>query len=72
MVRMQGLCKLLKNVVYLTKRTEAARFHVKQMQLLYPTYVIFLGLMGELWLFCRRTVQFSDGKKEVFVGIDSG
>uniref|UniRef100_A0A8W7P1E1 Nucleolus and neural progenitor protein-like N-terminal domain-containing protein n=1 Tax=Anopheles coluzzii TaxID=1518534 RepID=A0A8W7P1E1_ANOCL len=44
-VRMQGLCKLLMSVVYLTKRTEAARLHVKQMQLLYPTYVIFLGLM---------------------------
>ncbi|XP_040175872.1 uncharacterized protein LOC120908682 isoform X2 [Anopheles arabiensis] len=45
---------------------EAARFHVKQIvnMHLYPTYVMFLGLMGELWLFsrsvCRRTVQFYD------------
>uniref|UniRef100_A0A8W7PQA6 Nucleolus and neural progenitor protein-like N-terminal domain-containing protein n=2 Tax=Anopheles coluzzii TaxID=1518534 RepID=A0A8W7PQA6_ANOCL len=64
LVRMQGLCKLLMRVVYLTK--EAARFHVKQIvnMHLYPTYVMFLGLMGELWLFsrsvCRRTVQFYD------------
>uniref|UniRef100_A0A182T9T1 Nucleolus and neural progenitor protein-like N-terminal domain-containing protein n=1 Tax=Anopheles maculatus TaxID=74869 RepID=A0A182T9T1_9DIPT len=62
LVRMQGLSKLLLRVVYLTK--EAARYHLKQIAIgfLYHMFSMFLGLMGELWLFaravCRRTVQF--------------
>ncbi|XP_035895712.1 uncharacterized protein LOC118504815 [Anopheles stephensi] len=62
LVRMQGLAKLLLRVVYLTK--EAARYHLKQIAIvfLYHSFAMFLGLMGELWLFaraiCRRTVEF--------------
>uniref|UniRef100_A0A182PE40 Nucleolus and neural progenitor protein-like N-terminal domain-containing protein n=1 Tax=Anopheles epiroticus TaxID=199890 RepID=A0A182PE40_9DIPT len=71
LVRMQGLCKLLMRVVFLTK--EAARYHLKQIAInfLYQTFSMFLGLMGELWLFarsvCRRTVQFYD---ELYPALD--
>ncbi|XP_053667525.1 uncharacterized protein LOC128717877 [Anopheles marshallii] len=64
LVKMQGLGKMLLRVVYLTK--EAARYHLKQIAqgFLFHMYSMFLGLMGELWLFargvCKRTVQFYD------------
>ncbi|XP_053671131.1 uncharacterized protein LOC128721405 [Anopheles nili] len=60
LLRMQTLSKLLLRIVCLCK--QAARYHLKQVanKFLFNLYSMFLGLMGELWLFARSVSRRTD------------